>query len=361
VLSHELRTPLSPALLIATAMSANQSLPDEFREDAQTIRKNIQLQARLIDDLLDLSRIDNGKLVLVPRVLDVHELLRDCVKLCEPDAAVKGIRITCDPSAARHSVNADPSRLRQIVSNVLTNAVKFTPASGSIRVSSLDADDGRVAVIVADTGIGAEPEALARLFDPFEQAGRDRESQGLGLGLAICKGLVEAHGGKIAASSPGAGCGMTVCIELPALAEEAVESTASPPAPAEHASGPPAPLRILLVDDHADTLRAMSRLLRQLEHRVVTADCVSSALSAAECEDFDLLISDLGLPDGTGTGLLRELLKRRPVKGIALTGYGMESDVQRTREAGFFAHLTKPIDFDQLQEAIRQGAAGAVQ
>jgi PAS domain S-box-containing protein len=356
MLSHELRTPLSPALLIATAMAADESLPRGVRGDAATIRKNIQLQTRLIDDLLDLSRIENGKLVLVPETLDLHELLRDCVKVCEGDAAAKSIRVSCELSAGCHMLSGDPSRLRQVVCNVLKNAVKFTPAGGAVRVASADVGEQRVTVSVTDSGIGADATALGKLFNAFEQAGRDRESQGLGLGLAICKGLVEAHGGSIAASSPGIGRGMTVTIELPAL-------PASEPAPAARpapeAAVPAAPLRILLVDDHADTLRAMSRLLRQLEHRVITADCVSSALSAAESNDFDLLISDVGLPDGTGTGLMRELLKRRPVKGIALTGYGMESDIQQTREAGFFAHLTKPIDFNQLQEAIRQGTAGS--
>ena len=356
MLSHELRTPLSPALLIATSMSVNASLPAEARQDAQMICKNIQLQARLIDDLLDLTRIDNDKLVLVHETLDLHELLLDCVKLCEADASAKGIGVACELSAGRRTVSGDPSRLRQVFCNVLKNAVKFTPSGGGVRVATDDADGQRISVTVSDTGIGAEADALAKLFNAFEQAGRSRESRGLGLGLAICKGLIEAHGGSIRASSEGVGRGMTVTINLPVL--PVAESAAERPRQPDFAD-PQAPLRILLVDDHADTLRAMSRLLRQMEHRVITADCVSSALSVAESEDFDLLISDVGLPDGTGTELMRELLKRKPVKGIALTGYGMESDIQETREAGFFAHLTKPIDFAQLQQAIRQGASAS--
>jgi CheY-like chemotaxis protein len=224
-----------------------------------------------------------------------------------------------------------------------------------VSVSTADAGDGRVRLNVADTGIGAEPAALPNLFNPFEQAGRGRESQGLGLGLAICKGIVEAHGGTIAAASEGPGKGMTLTVELPTIAD--APESASPDVDATN--DPARPLTILLVDDHADTLRAMSRLLRQLEHRVVTADCMRSALAAADSTEFDLLISDVGLPDGTGNALMEELLKRGPVRGIALTGYGAESDIRQTRAAGFCAHLTKPVDFGQMQNAIERGTVVA--
>jgi signal transduction histidine kinase/ActR/RegA family two-component response regulator len=360
MLSHELRMPLSPALLIATAMAADQHLPNDVRDDARTIQRNIQLQTRLIDDLLDLSRIENAKLALQVEPLDVHELLRDCVLICDGDAKTKGVDVACDLTARRHGVSGDPFRLRQVVCNLLKNAIKFTPGGGRIVLGTADSADHRVAITVTDTGIGATPEVLLKMFDPFEQGGRARESQGLGLGLTICKGFVEAHGGTIDATSDGPGHGMTITVRLRSIAH-----TAAPRPGPEHGSAGPRqqrPLSILLVDDHADTLRAMSRLLRRLEHRVITADCVRSALDAAETNDFDLLISDVGLPDGSGTALMKELVKRRPVKGIALTGYGTESDIRQTREAGFFAHLTKPIDFDQLQSAILQGThAGTVE
>jgi signal transduction histidine kinase/CheY-like chemotaxis protein len=353
MLSHELRTPLSPALLIATSMAEDHNLPADARDDARTIQRNIQLQTRLIDDLLDLSRIENAKLALQLEPLDLHDLLRDCLLICDADAKARGILVASDLAARRHVVSGDPFRLRQVFCNLLKNAIKFTPGGGSVTLRTADAEHAAVHVTVTDTGLGAPPDVVLKMFDPFEQGGRAKESQGLGLGLTICKGFVEAHGGTIAAHSDGPGRGMTLTVRLATLAD------APAPAPRHDRGGATPshrPLSILLVDDHPDTLRAMSRLLRRLEHRVVTANCVRSALDAAQDNDFDLLISDLGLPDGHGTALMKELVKRRPLKGIALTGYGTESDILQTREAGFFAHLTKPIDLDQLRNAILQTA-----
>ena len=209
---------------------------------------------------------------------------------------------------------------------------------------------------VSDTGIGIPPEALPRLFDAFEQGGRavTRQFGGLGLGLAISKALVDAHGGTIRVDSEGHGKGATFTVELP-------EATY----PAEAGGGPgetggngerSRSLRILLVEDHADTLRVLSRMLRGLGHAVTTAASVATALDASAAGPFDLLVSDLGLPDGSGLDLMRRL---RPMPGIALTGYGMESDVEACREAGFEAHLTKPVDFTRLEEAIRRVAANS--
>ena len=359
-LSHELRTPVSPALMIATAMANDRSLPPQVREDAGTIQRNIELQTRLIDDLLDVTRIENGKLSLRPEAVDLDALLADCVATCSGEAAGKGVRVDRLPPDRPHAVRGDPARLRQVFCNLLKNAVKFTPGGGSVTVRTAEAAGGRVAVAVRDTGIGIDPAALTDVFNPFEQGERaiTNEFSGLGLGLAISKGIVEAHGGTIAAASEGRGRGATLTVELPAadVAETPPEAAPVPPVPAaEAAEGGPTPrLNILLVDDHQDTLKAMSRLLRTLDHQVTAADSKAAALAAAAGQAFDLLISDIGLPDGSGLELMGELLAQRPIKGIALTGYGLESDIEETRRAGFAAHLTKPIKFGDVAEAIRQ-------
>jgi CheY-like chemotaxis protein len=192
---------------------------------------------------------------------------------------------------------------------------------------------------------------LPHIFDAFEQGEKavTQRFGGLGLGLAISKGIVEAHGGIVSASSEGRGRGTTITILLPSATVPPVRHGV----PAPQKPQPKAPQKILLVEDHEDSLRAMARLLRRLDHHVTTATSVGTALEAAAAEDFDLLISDVGLPDGTGLQLMKELLGRRAMKGIALTGYGTESDIEQTREAGFEKHLTKPINFLDLQTAIQ--------
>lgn len=386
VLSHELRTPLSPALMVAAAMAGDASLPPSVREDAQLIKRNIELQTRLIDDLLDVTRIANGKLSLSLRDVDAPALLSECVALCRAEADAKQVHVTLDPRSAGHTLRGDPMRLQQVFCNLLKNAVKFTPAGGSV-VIRMEGDDTTedgaaraehsglrteqrsaaasfsqplvvgpqpappcpsLRVTVSDTGIGVDPKLLARMFDAFEQGGKSvtRSFGGLGLGLAICKGIVEAHGGRITAGSDGAGKGTTVTVELPTVA--APPTGVPRAAPPRDADSSPA-LRILLVDDHEDTLRAMSRLLRKLRHRVTAAGSMTDALSAANADVFDVVISDVGLPDGTGLDLMRQLRARCPMTGIAVTGYGAEADVQDTREAGFSAHLTKPVDFQKLE------------
>jgi CheY-like chemotaxis protein len=205
---------------------------------------------------------------------------------------------------------------------------------------------------VTDTGIGIEPAALSRIFDAFEQgAGVTRQFGGLGLGLAISKALVDLHGGKLTASSPGANRGSTFSLELRPTAPAATPTEANAPS-APQPQPPKGSIRILLVDDHPDTSRAMGRLLERMGYDVRTADSVTSALAVADANEIDLLISDIGLPDGSGLDLMRQLVARGPIKGIALSGFGMEEDIQRSKEAGFYEHLTKPINFNRLETAI---------
>src|SRR6185369_1412039 len=203
VLSHELRTPLSPVVMSIAAMETDPGLPPSYREEVGMIRRNVELEARLIDDLLDLSRVTNGKLRLRMEPASVHGLLRHVVQICASDLDAKRLRLTSDLTAAEDRVTADPARLQQVFWNLLKNAIKFTPEGGRIAVRSRTAEDGRIAVEVEDSGIGIAADVLPRMFDAFEQGDTPAawHAGGLGLGLAISKALIEMHGGTIRAES----------------------------------------------------------------------------------------------------------------------------------------------------------------
>jgi CheY-like chemotaxis protein len=273
------------------------------------------------------------------------------VGICDSDIRSKHLALNLELDAKRHHVRADAARLQQVLWNLLKNAVKFTADGGSIRIATTNPDDGHVRIEVADTGVGIAPAVLPTIFDAFVQGGRavTRRHGGLGLGLAISKRLVEMHGGRLTAHSDGDGKGSTFGVELPLTSAAATEE-AQPP---QQGGVGAAPARtILLVEDHPDTAKSMRRLLRSSGYDVRTADSVASASAARSAEAFDLLVCDIGLPDGSGLDLMRQLLAKRPVKGIALSGYGMEEDVRRSREAGFVEHLTKPVDVRKLEEVI---------
>ncbi len=363
VLSHELRTPLNPILLAATAMLERPTDPDELRPTLEMIRQNVSLQARLIDDLLDVMRIVRGKMPLHWEVADCHRLIEQAIQICRSEVFGKELRLETSLDAARHHVNADPARLQQVVWNLIKNALKFTPAGGTITVRTRNRPDdgaapGFIEVEVADTGIGIEPDTLPKVFDPFQQGETTitRKFGGLGLGLAICKGIVEAHGGVLAAESQGKDRGTTFRVVLKALPRTEADAPGDDPDHAPAAPpGPTPPLRILVVEDEPTTLRLMARLLRGLGHSIDTANTIAGALQTYEAGAFDLIVSDIGLPDGSGLELMRRVVAGGGrVPAIALTGYGMEDDIRRSREAGFTAHLTKPIDFTKLEAMIRQ-------
>lgn len=359
VLSHELRTPLTPVLAITTAGQQDSSLPQSVREDYALIRRNIELEARLIDDLLDLSRITHGRLSLQARIVDLHEVLKSAIEVCFPDeVAMKGLQVVTELGATEHHVRGDPDRLQQMFWNLIKNAVKFTPAGGRITVRTHNPPEtGRILIEIADTGVGIDTNDLPRIFDAFEQGEFSMKygSGGLGLGLSIAKGLVEAHGGTIAAHSAGPGKGATFFVTL---------ATVSPPSPRaasvpETAGVVPKKLVILLVEDHPDTARALVRLLDEAGHQVHVASSMAEALEVGDRMDIDLLLSDIRLPDGSGVELLRRL-KTRPgrktFQAIAISGYAMEQDLAFAATAGFARHLTKPISFQKLHSAIQQVA-----
>ena len=368
VLSHELRTPLNPILLATSTMLERPFDPDEVRPTLEMIRQNVNLQARLIDDLLDVMRIVRGKMPLHWEVADCHKIIDQAIQICRSEVSGHDLRLRVEPVAQYHHVNGDAARLQQVLWNLIKNAVKFTPEGGSITVRTRNEFDpgvpgGRIVIEVSDTGIGIEPKILSTIWEPFQQGETTitRRFGGLGLGLAICKGVVEAHGGTLEAESDGRDRGTTFRIMLKALPEQTAEDDREPIAFAlEHDQDESGPLRILVVEDEPATLRLMARLLGGLGHAVTTASTIASAYAAFLAAEFDLVVSDIGLPDGTGLDLMRRIVALRGrVPAIALTGYGMEEDILRSREAGFTAHMTKPIDFTKLQVMIRQVASSA--
>ena len=354
VLSHELRTPLSPVLLSVSAMEADPELPPAIHEEMLMIRRNIELETRLIDDLLDLSRIINGKLALHVKPVDLNEKIKYVAQICREQILEKAIRLHLSLDPRLGSLTGDPSRMQQVLWNVLKNAAKFTPQGGDIYVTTALMPEGGAEVVVRDTGIGLAPEAIATIFDAFEQGGPQITQQfgGLGLGLAISKVLVEMHGGEIRAESAGLGQGSTFTITLP----NAREASEEPVPERRNGDGPGgvAGLRLLVVEDHADTARILGRLLRKRGYTVQIAGTVGEAIGVLAEEPVDMIVSDVGLPDGTGYELMRRAQQMRPVTGIAMSGFGMEEDIMRSREAGFAEHLVKPVDAAQIDEAIRR-------
>lgn len=360
VLSHELRTPLNPALMAATILEKSPQLPPDLREDVSVIRRNVELEARLIDDMLDLTRIGRGKLSLHRQVIDARAVLRYAVETCRPDAMEKELELDLFVPDQPILVEADPARLQQIFWNLIKNSVKFTPDHGRITVTASFTDNGGLHVEVSDTGRGIEKEVLDRIFGAFEQGGSSisRRYGGLGLGLAICQGLVAMHQGTISAFSEGAGKGSTFTVELPPAKVDPNRPEQGAPLSDQSRVQHPAACRILLVEDHESTARITTRLLRSLGHEVVTTDCVADALEKAKEAQFDLLISDLGLPDGSGHELLRKIRAFRPMAAIALSGYGMDHDLQQSIDAGFSEHLVKPINASQLEQTIARVTGG---
>ena len=351
-LSHELRTPLSPVVLTVAAMESDPDLPARFRKSVAMIRRNVELETRLIDDLLDLNRVTSGKMHLQVQPTRMHMVLTQAIQTCASETSAKSLNVQLDLQADNDLVNADPARLQQIFWNLLRNAAKFTPEGGSIFIRT-ESSGGTVRLQVRDTGVGIEPEFLPRVFDAFEQGDTKitRQFGGLGLGLAICKAIMDIHGGAIRAHSDGPGTGATFTIELPVAFTVEQEVVAAQPLGYHGAAGH---LRVLLVEDHPDTREVLARLLDTANYAVKTASSVAAALQLAAAERFDVVVSDLGLPDGTGYDLMKQLRDRHGIKGIALSGYGMDQDQRRSKEVGFLDHVVKPVNVSQLVAVIQR-------
>ncbi|QYD70638.1 response regulator [Paraburkholderia edwinii] len=353
MLSHELRTPLTPVLAGARMVEMIPGLPEAARSGIAMIRRNVELEARLIDDLLDLTRVANGKLRLSHETVDVHEVIDSVLELFRSEIQVKQQDVHVDKAAQHHYVLGDRARLQQMLWNLIRNAAKFTPDGGHIYVRTRD-ERMHVQISVEDTGVGIEPEQIGKLFNAFEQGSQNMSRQfgGLGLGLAITKALTDAHGGTVTAYSPGAHCGATFTITLP-TAEAPTEKPVVADASTRHPAGA---LAILMVEDHEDTAEVMAQLIRTLGHEVTVVGRVSDALAATQTASFDLIVSDVGLPDGTGIDFIRAFRERSDVPAVALTGFGTDEDIRRCIDAGFNAHLTKPVNFMQLEKAIESAA-----
>lgn len=347
MLSHELRTPLTPIVYAVALLEKDEDCPPHIREAVATIRRNVGVEARLIDDLLDLARVRSGKLTLRKEPVDAHDILRDAIAICLADTGRPKAKLLEQIEAKNTQLEADPARLRQIFWNLLSNAVKFTPEEGKICIRTADSE-GWLRVEVNDTGAGIEPHKLSRIFDAFEQGARNSPS-GLGLGLAICKALVELHGGTIEAHSSGLGAGASFIVKLPCSATTKGEKSSNAAGTTRLGA-----IRVLVVDDHWDTAESLRLLLAGQGYEVRTAASIAQAIKVAESFEFDILISDIGLPDGRGTELLTRLRSAtdRPILGIAMSGFGMQDDRKHSRQAGFVEHLTKPVDFAVLNQAI---------
>jgi PAS domain S-box-containing protein len=351
LLSHELRTPLTPALVAASYLAEHEDLLPEFREEVTAIWRNVQLEAHLIDDLLDVTRITRGKIEMHHEAVDVHRLLHTAVQIAQNDILEKQIELAIDLCATNHYIWADPVRIQQVFWNLLNNAVKFTPKGGRVTIRSSN-EGGQFVFEINDTGIGIEAERQSRIFEAFDQGELSitRQFGGLGLGLTISKTLLDLHGGRISVQSEGKNRGTTFRVFLDLLREPLVVSTDG----ADGETTATRSLHLLLVDDHTDTRLVLSRLLSKCGHEVATTDSEQGALKLIESGRFDALISDIGLPDGDGYDLVREAKRRQPLSAIALSGYGTEEDVRRSLEAGFDYHLTKPVDLNGLRSLLQK-------
>ena len=380
ILSHELRTPLTPALAADAVLESDETVPIQARRDLAVIRRNIEVEARLIDDLLDINRIVRGKLELRRQVVDARSLLEHAMQnYCLDAAAKKQIRVSMKITAEQTHVFVDSSRMTQVFWNLLQNACKFTPEGGSIdvrvyndrrqlRSPNVSASNGEIdrlsefVVEVHDTGMGISPETLPRIFDAFEQGERSRGQGfgGLGLGLAISRAICELHGGSISAVSVGKGKGATFTVRLQCVKPVLLKETKRRVTKTPDAVVTPS-MRILVVEDHYDTAEQFARLLRRAGHEVTCAGSIKEAQTHALVTPdkdracvFDVLISDLDLPDGSGRELMRRLAQRCPIRGIAISGHGMKEDVDGSMQAGFSYHITKPVNWPELKSVIEK-------
>jgi PAS domain S-box-containing protein len=367
-LSHELRTPLSAILGWTQLLSGSGITADEISEGISVISRNARVQAQIIDDLLEMSRVTSGKIRLEVQELGIADVIEAAVATVRAAADAKGVHIETVLPPVEHHVTGDANRLQQIFWNLLSNAVKFTPSAGRVEVR-LEAHESFIEVRVSDSGEGIAPEFLPHLFERFRQADSSstRRHAGLGLGLAIVKQLVELHGGSVEAASDGPGRGSTFTVRLPPVAREQEFDPSDGERGERRAALLPlvdgsriAGLRVLVVDDEPDARDVARRMLEQCGAEVVTASSAQEALSLLEDGPVDVLVSDIGMPDQDGYSLIRNVRDRWPeLPAIALTAYAAAEDRERTTGAGYRLHLCKPAEATQLIAAVATVAGKA--
>jgi PAS domain S-box-containing protein len=359
-LSHELRTPLTAiaSMLDLLALNHNVSGGQETSESPfesdpsslELIRRNVQMLGHLVNELLDLTQVSRGDIHLEIELIDAHAAIGNLIRDFAPSVETKKIDMAVHLDADRHHLNVDAVKFQQILGNLISNAIKFTPSGGKIRVATVNTSNDLV-MEVGDSGIGLPADFAAHIFTPFDQGNATirRRFGGLGLGLSISRKLAEAHGGMLEARSDGLNQGSTFSLRF-------TSADAPLPKKVDLITNPPriGPKHILLVEDHADTRHCMCRLLESRGHQVECAQDADSAIALENKDNhFDVLITDIGLPDRTGVELLQELRIRRPdFPAIAMSGFGMPRDLLRSRKAGFLDHFVKPVDLTKLYALI---------
>jgi PAS domain S-box-containing protein len=359
VLSHELRTPLNAVVGWVHVLQSSQLSPALVQEAVDIIGRNARLQAQLIEDILDVSRIAAGKLDLERAPLLMGRIADKAVSALRPEAQKRGVDLGADIAEALPPVDGDARRLQQVLGNLLSNALKFTPAGGSVRVRCAR-EGGYVVLEVRDSGIGIEPEFLPSVFERFRQADArtTRRHGGLGLGLAIARHLVECHGGSITAASDGRGAGATFTVRLP-VADSLAVAQSYPGLAHAAARHSLAGVRIMVVDDDADARHLVTRLVRDSGAHAVAADSAAAALEALGREHFDVLVADIAMPGTDGYELVRRAKAGFPhLRAVAVTALARPQDRIRALEAGFDFYEAKPFDPSQLLTAIAELRSG---
>jgi PAS domain S-box-containing protein len=363
-LSHELRTPLHAILGWSQLLGMNEDVDDELQEGLDAIERNARAQTQLIDDLLDMNRIVSGKIRLDVQRTDVAPVIEAAILSVRPSADAKGIRLRTILDPVAGPVTGDPARLQQVVWNLLTNAIKFTPKGGHVDVI-LERVNSHLEITVHDSGMGINPDFLPVVFERFRQgdSSTSRSFGGLGLGLSIVKTLVELHGGTVRAKSLGEGQGATFIVSLPLAALRNGERRDHPKA---HSAAPEvvdcetidlAGITVLVVDDEADARTLIERVLERCKAHVITASSAGEGLEKLKSERPDVLISDIGMPETDGYQFVRQVRKLSPKEGgripaIALTAFARTEDRTRAMMAGYNIHIAKPIEAQELLATV---------